>query len=164
VAHSRGHSRGVDKPGSACGLTTPLPHSLPPRTLHAATTQSPLWLLGVVLSAALTLVPSPLLEPRYFLLPYLVMRLHLLPGRHGAPGETAAAADAEPTAPAAAAAAAVPAASALLGPPTPPPWARAALFAEAALNLALGAATLFVFLRRPFEWPSEPGVAQRFMW
>lgn len=141
-----------------------------PLTSAAATTQSPLWLLGFVLSSALTLVPSPLLEPRYFLLPYVLMRLHLLPDRSAAAeappaqassakpstGKPASGQDATSAPPAPAAPA--------LGPATPPPWARAALFAEGALHLALGGATLFVFLRRPFEWPSEPGAAQRFMW
>ena len=41
--------------------------------------QSVLFVLGFVVSTALTIVPSPLLEFRYFVLPYLFWRLHLSP-------------------------------------------------------------------------------------
>ena len=41
--------------------------------------QSTLFVLGIVGSTALTIVPSPLLEFRYFVLPYLFWRLHLSP-------------------------------------------------------------------------------------
>lgn len=41
--------------------------------------QSTLFILGFVISTALTLIPSPLLEFRYFVIPYLLWRLHLSP-------------------------------------------------------------------------------------
>ena len=41
--------------------------------------QSALFVLGVVICTALTIVPSPLLEFRYFVLPYLFWRLHVSP-------------------------------------------------------------------------------------
>lgn len=39
--------------------------------------QSALWTIGFVTATALTLVPTPLIEPRYYLVPYLVLRLHV---------------------------------------------------------------------------------------
>jgi len=38
-----------------------------------------LWCAGYVLATALVLVPSPLLEFRYFIVPYLLLRVHLRP-------------------------------------------------------------------------------------
>lgn len=38
------------------------------------------------------------------------------------------------------------------------------LWAETVLYIAANAVVLFMFLYRPFEWPSEPGKLQRFMW
>lgn len=40
-------------------------------------TQSSLFMLGFLFATALTLVPSPLLEPRYFIVPYVLLRLHI---------------------------------------------------------------------------------------
>ena len=39
--------------------------------------QSGLWILGWLLATCLTLVPSPLIEPRYLIVPYIMMRLHM---------------------------------------------------------------------------------------
>jgi len=41
--------------------------------------QSTLFVLGIISCTALTIVPSPLLEFRYFVLPYLFWRLHVSP-------------------------------------------------------------------------------------
>jgi len=41
--------------------------------------QSVLFVLGFIACTAMTIVPSPLLEFRYFVLPYLFWRLHLSP-------------------------------------------------------------------------------------
>jgi len=41
--------------------------------------QSTMFLLGFIASTALTLVPSPLLEFRYFVIPYMFWRLHISP-------------------------------------------------------------------------------------
>ena len=32
-----------------------------------------------VLAVALSLVPTPLIEPRYFIIPYIILRLHTIP-------------------------------------------------------------------------------------
>lgn len=81
------------------------------------------WRLGLVAATALVLVPAELLELRYYVLPYLMLRLH-----------------------------------------QPLPTAPWTLVAEAAVYVAVNAATLHLFLNRPFVWPSEPGALQRFMW
>ena len=39
--------------------------------------QSGLWIFGWLLATCLTLVPSPLIEPRYLIMPYLMMRLYM---------------------------------------------------------------------------------------
>ena len=41
-----------------------------------ASRQSLLWMIGYIGSSALVLVPTPLVEPRYFLVPYVLMRIH----------------------------------------------------------------------------------------
>ena len=41
--------------------------------------QSAIWAMGYAVAVALVLVPSPLIEARYFVLPYLVLRLHIAP-------------------------------------------------------------------------------------
>ncbi|BFZ62026.1 glucosyltransferase [Saitoella coloradoensis] len=44
-----------------------------------STTQSVLFMMAFCGATALTLIPSPLLEFRYFILPYLIWRLHIKP-------------------------------------------------------------------------------------
>ncbi|KAJ1564214.1 hypothetical protein HK405_015514 [Cladochytrium tenue] len=41
--------------------------------------QPAVWLLGYAAAVALTLVPSPLLEFRYFVVPYALLRVHARP-------------------------------------------------------------------------------------
>ena len=53
-----------------------------PRLL--AKSQSFLWILGYFASLVLTLVPSPLLEFRYFIIPFLFYRLHIAQPTGGA--------------------------------------------------------------------------------
>lgn len=73
----------------------------------------------------LTLVPAPLLEPRYFIIPFILLRLHISPG---------------------------------IG--------KGALWRLAAEGLVYIVANFWVvwmFVARPFKWPTEDGW-QRFMW
>jgi alpha-1,2-glucosyltransferase len=99
----------------ACGwfVLTPLSRS-----------QSTLFVLGLVVCTAATIVPSPLLEFRYFILPYFFWRLHLSPGLVSK-------------------------------------W-RGVL--EFVFFEVVNAVTLWIFVKRPFEWASEPGKVQRFIW
>ena len=41
------------------------------------------WMTGYVAALALTLVPSPLIEPRYFIIPYVLLRIHTPPSGNG---------------------------------------------------------------------------------
>src|SRR5204862_8112263 len=61
-------------------LAAPVYHGSGWLVLHAlGRSQSVLTLTGIVAATALTIIPSPLLELRYFILPYLFWRLHLSP-------------------------------------------------------------------------------------
>lgn len=68
------------------------------------------------------LIPSPLLEFRYYLMPYLLWRIHIK-----SPG-------------------------------------KAQQYLELSLYMIVNAVTIWLFLFKPFRWPQEPGVWQRFMW
>jgi alpha-1,2-glucosyltransferase len=106
-------------------------------------------LLIWALSTALCLITTPLVEPRYFIIPWIVWRLHVPDssssassssiagkrrgGRRGGFGE----------------------------------WVKGydyRLWIETFWFLAINAATGYVFLYRGFEWKQEPGNVQRFMW
>ncbi|KAJ3023109.1 putative Dol-P-Glc:Glc(2)Man(9)GlcNAc(2)-PP-Dol alpha-1,2-glucosyltransferase [Thoreauomyces humboldtii] len=87
-----------------------------------AAAQPALIVLLYTACTSLTLVPTPLLDFRYYVVPYLIYRVH-----------------------------------------ANPPDARQ-LFLEIVLNCCVNVATLYLFGERTFEWPSEPGVLQRFMW
>jgi len=96
-------------------------------------------------ATALSLVTAPLVEPRYFIIPWVMWRLHLPPS---------------PT----------PAALRQQRPADEDERARADLatnapkFLETAWFIAINAITGYVFLYQGFEWPQEPGKIQRFMW
>ncbi|KAJ1644163.1 glucosyltransferase [Coemansia asiatica] len=91
---------------------------------HVLARQTPaLWQLALVICTAAVLVPSPLLEFRYFTVPYFFVRLHM----------------------------------------RDPTGARY-LAIEITWFALINAATIWVFLHRPFTWDSEPRQLQRFMW
>jgi alpha-1,2-glucosyltransferase len=106
------------------------------------------FLLIYLLSTALCLITAPLVEPRYFILPWILWRLHVPSYSHsphprkGRQG-----------------------------------WNLGAvltfwlwkghdyrLWLETIWFLAINAVTGYVFLYRRFEWVQEPGKVQRFMW
>ncbi|KAI5292607.1 glucosyltransferase [Ascosphaera acerosa] len=87
-------------------------------------------------ATALTVVTAPLVEPRYFIVPWVLWRIHL-----ATPALPSGSCNSDAK------------------------WTRwAPLLLEtlwyAAINLGVG----YMFLYRGFEWPQEPGVTQRFMW
>lgn len=104
------------------------------RTSQATTAWVALWLL----TSALCVVTAPLVEPRYFILPWMVWRIHVPLG--AAEGEREADAGAA--------------------------WWHGdhRLWLETAWFGAINVATGWIFLQRPFEWAQEPGMWQRFMW
>ncbi|KAK0554215.1 glucosyltransferase [Tilletia horrida] len=102
-----------------------------------ARTRTFVWMLGFSAALTLTLVPSPLLEPRYFLVPYVIWRAHVVPlAENARPEQKKRGSDQRSLA-----------------------W----LGIEAGWYLAINVVTVFVFLYKPFKWPSETGW-QRFMW
>jgi alpha-1,2-glucosyltransferase len=113
--------------------------------------------LILLLTTALSLITAPLVEPRYFILPWVIWRLNvpsLTPNSDAAsvvvskPAENGARQD-----------------SGLSG------RILASLngydyrlWLETAWFLLINAVTGYVFLYRGFEWTQEPGKIQRFMW
>jgi hypothetical protein len=99
------------------------------------------WLAATTLS----LVTAPLVEPRYFIIPWVMWRLHLPPSstlavfrKQKPQGEDERArADFATNFP---------------------------KFLETVWFIVINAVTGYVFLYKGFEWPQEPGKVQRFMW
>ena len=85
-----------------------------------------MFVLGMVLSTALTIIPSPLLEFRYFVLPYILWRLHISPNVI-----------------------------------QEIQW-RGVL--EYVWYETINLICLWIYVSKPFTWPSEPGKVQRFIW
>ncbi|PWY84681.1 alpha-1,2 glucosyltransferase alg10 [Aspergillus sclerotioniger CBS 115572] len=95
-------------------------------------------------ATALSLITAPLVEPRYFIIPWVMWRLHLPPlptpvvhrqrARDAAEELNAKVAT------------------------------NMALFLETYWFLVINAVTGYIFLYCGFEWPQEPGKVQRFMW
>ena len=90
--------------------------------LNLSQTQSVIWILGYCVTVILTLVPTPLVEFRYYILPFIFYRLHI------------------------------------------PQPKMPRLAAEITLFAAINVITLWLFLQKPFVWPSAPQEVQRFMW
>jgi len=101
-------------------------------------------------STAVVLVPTPLIEPRYFLLPYVILRLHLSPTS-----------------------------SLSSSSPSKFTSRQARLLLEAVLYVIVSIASIWMFLNESFEWKFEVGrdgkgvegrderelgKRQRFMW
>jgi alpha-1,2-glucosyltransferase len=98
-------------------------------------------------TSALQLITAPLVEPRYFILPWIFWRMHVplcLPPKTS--GQTEKKKKERPL------------------------WVGLwedydhRLWFETAWMLAVNAGTGYIFLNWGFEWPQEPGRVQRFMW
>ena len=112
------------------------------------------------------------MEPRYFIIPWLLWRLHVpspsTPTAEPAPDTVPAH---KPLDPEGAKRKAALLAKEQSGEALPP-WlkpildfvAAHVLWVELAWLLAINFATGYVFLYKGFEWPQEPGKVQRFMW
>lgn len=96
-------------------------------------------------ATALSLVTAPLVEPRYFIIPWVIWRLHLPASptlarfRQKRPETEGEQAQADM-------------------------MSNASKFLETIWFIAINAVTGYVFLYKGFEWPQEPGKVQRFMW
>lgn len=99
------------------------------------------WLAATTLS----LVTAPLVEPRYFIIPWVMWRLHLPPAPTLAAYKLDTPATEEEKA-----------------------WMELAMnspkFVETMWFMIINSVTGYVFLYKGFEWPQEPGKIQRFMW
>ena len=114
---------------------------LPDTTQSANTSFLIIWLL----TTSLTLISAPLVEPRYFILPWIFFRLHL-PLSHPArdQGSTSTKDAGLVT----------------------KLWTQhdKRLWLETLWFAGVNAGTMWMFLHRGFEWEQEPGNVQRFMW
>lgn len=96
-----------------------------------------IWLIAT----ALSLITAPLVEPRYFIIPWVIWRLHVPAAPVKSESESSAG------------------------------WRYWAfeghdhrLWLETIWFLGINAVTGYVFLTKGFEWPQEPGLVQRFLW
>lgn len=99
-------------------------------------------------STALSLITAPLVEPRYFIIPWVMWRLHI-------PATTITTTETEREQH-----------KDKVTPPTLTFFLKrlSPLFLEMMWLVAINAITGYVFLYRGFEWPQEPGKVQRFLW
>jgi alpha-1,2-glucosyltransferase len=87
-------------------------------------------------TTALSVITAPLVEPRYFIIPWLIWRLHVPCGAASLPKDRS----------------------------TSKTSYDMRLVFETVWLLAINAAVSYTFLYRTFTWPSEPGNLQRFIW
>jgi alpha-1,2-glucosyltransferase len=118
---------------------------LPDTTQSANTSFLIIWLL----TTTLTLISAPLVEPRYFILPWIFFRLHL-PLSHPQQGRSAGEKQDSMR-------------NASL---VTKLWTQhdKRLWLETLWFAVVNAVTMWLFLHRGFEWEQEPGNVQRFMW
>ena len=110
--------------------TAPRPQPIPDGNSPATTTFVLIWLA----TSAMQLITAPLVEPRYFILPWIFWRMHL------------------------------PLQQARSGKESRMPRQDHRLWLETAWFLLINAVTGYIFLQWEFSWPHEPGKVQRFMW
>ncbi|KAF2441437.1 glycosyltransferase family 59 protein [Karstenula rhodostoma CBS 690.94] len=97
----------------------------PPSAKHDSSVQISFVVVWTA-TTALSVITAPLVEPRYFIIPWVMWRLHV--------------------------------------PAEPGRAATVRLALETLWLLAVDAGVGYMFLTRGFEWASEPGKVQRFMW
>jgi alpha-1,2-glucosyltransferase len=95
------------------------------------------WAIGFVGATAVVLVSTPLVEPRYFIVPFVLLRLHSPPAATSPPKRQ------------------TPAGARV----SHPSW----LDLELAYYMLINAATVWLFLNVKFKWEGWEGW-QRFMW
>jgi alpha-1,2-glucosyltransferase len=114
------------------------------------------FILIFLLSTALSLITAPLVEPRYFILPWVIWRLHVPTSYSPRPLQKKLRK--------------YKSRQSLLASFTEAVMSLAEkgggllLWGETFWFLLINTVTGYVFLYRGFEWPQEPGKVQRFMW
>lgn len=117
------------------------------------------FLLILLSTTALSLITAPLVEPRYFIIPWVIWRLNVPPLPASTPSSSPQKGKAKARR-------------------TPRPsdavlefikyWGWEGhdyrLWLETFWFLVINAVTGYIFLYRGFEWAQEPGLVQRFMW
>ncbi|OCK78057.1 glycosyltransferase family 59 protein [Lepidopterella palustris CBS 459.81] len=104
-------------------------------------------------TTALSVITAPLVEPRYFIIPWIMWRLHV-PSIAASPSSSDATRDSPSK--------------------SPSLWKKVTqalgqgydlrLWLETAWFFMINFFTAYMFLYRGFVWPQEPGKVQRFMW
>ena len=148
--------------GALGGATEPEPERKSIRILHGDDTICVTWTLVWLISTLLSLVSAPLVEPRYFILPWLMWRLAVpeymprsdaqhkfmeLEKKGASTNSSHTSADTTSS--------------------VQSTLRTAAAYSpnlELAWYILINVVTCYVFLYRGFEWPQEPGTVQRFMW
>jgi hypothetical protein len=95
-----------------------------PSLHHRHLAFSSLWISSFFIFTAITLVPSPLLEFRYFIIPFSIFSIQTLKSQLSSPS----------------------------------------LLLQLSLNIVINAATLYLFLFRPFQWENPQEPVARFIW
>ena len=124
--------------------------SPPPKKQHSPHRVS--FILVWLLATALSIITTPLVEPRYLIVPWLIWRLHMTSPRP----ESDYAVVGRPESMGRKVFDLIRAV--VYWPHDHPLWLETLWFL--AINLATG----YIFLYWGFEWPQEPGKVQRFMW
>lgn len=141
-------------------------HQPPPQTARYGEGVSTSWFLVWILATGLSLVTAPLVEPRYFIVPWVMWRLHVPLMTYGA-----ASSGSGPSA-----GVSVSVSKSQRGGRWEWKGVRGAvcdwvyrghdlrLWGETVWFILVNGGTMWVFLMKGFEWPQEPGRVQRFMW
>ena len=113
------------------------------------------WLLLWVTTSTLSLATAPLVEPRYFILPWIIWRMNVITEGIGNAQHTSTDSSTRKVTPV----------EEKLDQDTLLWWlSKASLPMETVWYLTINAITGWVFLNKGFAWPNEPGEVMRFMW
>jgi alpha-1,2-glucosyltransferase len=129
-----------------------------PDTVHVS------FVIVWLISTTLSLVTAPLIEPRYFIIPWLIWRLQLPETPQQPTPQPVEAAPSRPNG-----SAHKPSESKLQISPTTRQQVLAMLsqyspHIELAWYMVINLSTCWMFLYKSFTWPQEPGKEQRFLW
>lgn len=135
-----------------------LQYRLPPPPTKLAPGNRVSFVLVWLLATSLSLITAPLVEPRYFIIPWLIWRLHI-PSSSSSSGSESPDSAAKAQKPSSQSSRFSNAVRSIL-------YEKHdhRLWLETVWFLAVNWATGYIFLNWGFEWPQEPGKVQRFIW